>query len=36
MKSIEQIYQARRDFQARKLEKRREKIFQEHPKLEEI
>ncbi len=36
MKSIEQIYQARRDFQARELEKRREKIFQEHPKLEEI
>lgn len=34
--SIEQVYQARRDAQAKALDLRRQKIFEEHPILEEL
>ena len=36
MKTIDQIYQARRDFQARELEKRRNSLYKSYPELEEL
>lgn len=36
MLTIEEVYQARRDTQARALDLRRTKIFEEHPHLEEL